>query len=118
VASRKYEIAVDVPHNRLYVILRGFLSAVEIREGGRRIMDVLPRLRDGFDVVTDLSEYLATRGMRRAVRVVPPAFAALLQMWRTSRELGYSAEVAVSIADAQKLLDAAPRSPAPAAPAS
>jgi hypothetical protein len=124
---------VDTRKNRLYIILRGRLSSAAIREASQRIMEDVQRLQPGFDVITDLTEaqsttpeglevlkqaqgFAASHGMRRAVRVVPEAFAALLQMWRSSRELGYPAEIALSMADAHRLLDKAPPSPAVAEP--
>ena len=118
----KCKVVADVVKNRLYVVLQGSLSAAEIRAVAGQVTDQMNRLRPGFDVVTDLSAangtdtegleeltrlqgYVATHGMRRAVRVVPQAFVAMLQMWRTSRQFGYSVDLALSITEAQKILD-------------
>jgi hypothetical protein len=117
-----YGVRTNVRRNRLYIDLYGAISLAEVQEVGKAIASETAKLGPWFDVVTDISscrvgdneiavkikqiqEQLVARGMRHVVRVVGESIRTMLLMWRLSNELGYSAEAAVSCAEADAILD-------------
>jgi hypothetical protein len=121
-----HEIRTDLTKNRLYVTLYGFSSMSQVNDTIREMEEAVHRLKPGFDVVTDISNYkpalpeiaqaiqqmqvfLKQSGMRRAVRIVSTAAQspriASLQFSRTSQAIGYEAEIVSSVAEADRLLE-------------
>lgn len=60
------DIQIDTDRNRLYIILRGFLSDPEMQVAREQIIENVNKLSKGFDVVTDLSTFkpASTQGMK------------------------------------------------------
>jgi hypothetical protein len=54
-----YSIRVDIDRNRLYVTLAGFFSLDEIKKCGDETIEATRRLRSGYDVVTDITQFKA-----------------------------------------------------------
>jgi hypothetical protein len=126
------EIRADLKKNRLYLKLTGFVSDAElVRRSADPILEAAKRLRPGFDIITDLSEFraltadaaeqsqktqdaLAQLGVGRVVRVSPSALPRM-QLARTSKHV-YTAIDVTTMEEAERLLDEAP-SPASGPPA-
>jgi hypothetical protein len=112
----------NVKKRRMYIDLYGAISLAEVQQVARAIAVETGKLGPWFDVVTDISscrvggsdiaaslrgiqEQLAARGMRYAVRVVGESIRTMLMMWRLPDRADYSAETAVSVAEADAILD-------------
>ncbi|HSM50344.1 MAG TPA: hypothetical protein VLA75_02980 [Thermoanaerobaculia bacterium] len=126
----EYECRVDAAKNRLYIRLRGFFRENEVGPLEGTLREALDRLRPGFDVITDVSEFkpanpaaaeairrggemVKARGRRHAVRVVGGFVAGLLQF---KRLLGgvfseKSVRYARTIPEAEQILDNWPPDP-------
>jgi hypothetical protein len=117
-----YGVRSNVKKNRMYIDLYGAISLAEVHEVARAISVEAGKLGPRFDVVTDISscrvgdsaiaakfeeiqEQLAARGMRHVVRVVGESIRTMLLLWRLSNEMGYAADTAVSLAEADTILD-------------
>ena len=121
-----HKISTDLAKNRLYVILYGFSSMDQVNDTIREMKEAVQQLKPGFDVVTDISNYkpalpeiaqaiqsmqvfLKQSGMRRAIRIVSASTQgpriASSQFARTSRAVGYEAEIVSSVAEADRLLE-------------
>jgi hypothetical protein len=101
---------IDPQHNRLILRWVDSLSVSEVDRLQSEIAMLLPKLRPGFDCISDiadmqptshriaeriekLQEYLHSSGMRRVVRIVGKGGGARIaseQMDRTARQAGYS----------------------------
>ena len=102
---------IDQEHNRLILRWVDSLNVTEVDRLQAEIASLLPRLRRGFDCISDianmrpsshhvaeriemLQEFLHGAGMRRVVRIVGEAGGAHIastQMARTAAEAGYTA---------------------------
>ena len=119
-----FDVDTDVRSNRLYIDLSGKLDAETIDEAAKATVEEASRLRDGFDVVTDLSGFrppspeaaepikraqgeLQEMGVDRVVRVVDGDTNKVVvnAFERRSRDVGYSGETADSVDAAEGLLD-------------
>lgn len=117
-----YDIQIDTDRNRLYIILRGFLSDAEMQIAREKIIENVKKLSKSFDVVTDIStfkpasaqgvkefkqaqRYLASHGMRRMVQVVSNDGLAALQISRTAKGIGYAANTVSSVIEADEKLE-------------
>ncbi len=117
-----YSIRYDSKKNRLYLTFEGMLSPEEVNaataEGVRIINE---HLKTGFDVVTDMRKYRASTtesaekigqaqnilielGVSRFVRVVK-SVVGKMQFMRLGTERGIKAAEALTIAQADELLD-------------
>jgi hypothetical protein len=118
------EVKADVVRNRLYVTLKGFSDDDEARQNAKRVVAEIAKLRPGFSVVSDISELKArtsggTRGLEetieayrrhgvgRVVRVVGKEVVGKMQFDRVSREAGLRVDYVATLAEAERLLDAA-----------
>ncbi len=118
----KYDIRADIVKNRLYIKLDGFFSDEELKEGVDKIIVEAKKLTKGFDVINDISSfkpasqtalsemkraqlYVKENGARRVIRVMDQASISSMQLARTSKEAGYDADVAATLAEAEKLLE-------------
>ena len=54
-----YKIRVDIVKNRLYVTLVGFPSLDEMQRCGDETIEATRRLRPGYDIITDITEFKA-----------------------------------------------------------
>lgn len=119
-----FDIETDRRTNRLYVDLEGRLDAETIGEAATETVAAAERLREGFDVITDLTGFrppspeaaepikraqaeLAEMGMDRVVRVADEETNTVVvnAFERRSRDIGYSGETADSVAAAERLLE-------------
>lgn len=121
----KYRIYADVAKNRLYLILSGFFTDDEVNIAADLTIAEIKKLKPGFTIINDISHFKAAtqtgaanikraqvfaneRGAKRVIRVVGKDAAAsaiaAMQFDRTSKQAGYSADIAATVEDAEKLL--------------
>lgn len=122
--SAKSEYRFDREKNRLYIKLSGFFRGKDAPEAIAGLKSALEEVRPGFDVVTDLSEFMpgspaatealskggalvAERGRRNGVRVTGGLMTGLMQFQRMLK--GFFEEsntrYAKSVAEADEILD-------------
>ena len=82
-----YQIKADIDQNRLYITLEGRIDSKESKQAASQVMANMKKLKPGFDVITDISEFepatqkevdvlmqvqkaLIDSGVNRIVRVV------------------------------------------------
>lgn len=116
-----YKVYADTAKNRLYVILRGFLPDATLEVASKEAIKEIDKLKPGCDVISDIStfkpattkgaddikkvqQHLAAHKPGRVIRVVGSEALAEMQMARLSKEAGYVADAAITVADAEKLL--------------
>ena len=117
-----YTVNADVAKNRLYVTLVGYFHFQEMKECTDKTIEELKKLKPGFDVVTDLSEFkpvgqdtldqvtrgqtsLKKAGVRHAIRVEGKMKLASLQFSRLGKDVDYIPDIVGSREEAEKLLD-------------
>ncbi len=117
-----FEVRVGLGKNRLYVKMSGTVSPAEAGTAADEVIREVVRLRPGFDTITSISgleplapealkeigrikTFLATLQRGRVVRVVGRSAQAAVQFERLSRGHGYSAQLAFSLAEAERILD-------------
>jgi cyclopropane fatty-acyl-phospholipid synthase-like methyltransferase len=120
-----YQSRTDIERNRLYITLKGRITAKEAGEATHRIIEDVSTLKPGFDVITDITKFepvtqketealltvhkaLMERGVNRIVRVVGTELKATvgkIQMERTSRQSKIVAENFDSLEEADRYLD-------------
>jgi hypothetical protein len=116
-----YSIRVDLDRNRLYVTLVGFFSLDEIKRCGDETIEATKRLRRGYDVVTDITQFKAgtaevaadvarvqahfrRSGARQGIRIVGSNVLSGMQFRRTGTSAEYNSVNVTSIEEAEKLL--------------
>jgi hypothetical protein len=123
--SFTHDIRADVVKNRLYLRLVGFMTDDQAAEVAETIIQEIQKLRPGFDVINDISslkpasptatehlrraqEASARRGHGRIIRIVGKQAVTQMQWNRTLKasSQGANAEVAATLAEAERLLDA------------
>jgi hypothetical protein len=114
-------VRADVRKNRLYVVLAGFFDDDDARQAADEVIQEIKSLRPGFDVINDISgfrpatqkgaremvraqRFARAAGVDRVIRIVPSETIGSIQFARTSKQAGYEADTAVSIAEADKML--------------
>jgi hypothetical protein len=118
-----YDIRADVPRNRLYLRMSGFMTDEEAERVADTIITEVQKLRPGFAVINDIRELkptspTATEHMRRAqeasskhghgrvIRVVGDQVVTQMQWNRTLKAVsGAGAEVAATVEEAERMLD-------------
>ena len=119
-----YDIDADVRENRLYIDLTGRMTPEKIDEAADVTIEEAEKLRDGFDIVNDVSGFkppspeaakpikraqgqLKEMGVDRVVRVTDEETSQVVvtAFERRSRDVGYSGENADSVTEANRLLD-------------
>jgi len=119
-----YEIEADRRTNRLYLDLTGRMDRDDLEAAADEAVAAAERLRDGFDIVNDLSGFtppspeaakpiqraqkeLVGMGVDRVVRVVDEETSQVVvnAFERRSRDVGYSGETAESVAAAERTLE-------------
>jgi hypothetical protein len=117
-----YKIRVDIVKNRLYVTLIGFPSLDEMQRCGDETIEATRRLRPGYDIITDITQFKAggpdvakdiervqahfqASGARQGVRVVGERALSGLQFSRTGKLAGYNSINVATVAEAEALLD-------------
>jgi hypothetical protein len=122
--SFTYDIRANVAKNRLYLKLEGMMSEADAKKVHDTILAEIRKLKPGWAVINDISalkptsdeataylraaqEASAKLGVKRVVRVVGNQAITNLQWNRTLVDAqGTRADVAATVADAEKLLDA------------
>ena len=118
-----YDVKIDKDRNRIYILLKGFMSSEEIKEAVDLVKENVKHLQPGFDDITDISdfrpattegtlqiknaqEFLSNAGMRSVVRIVKSSITSS-QFKRLAREahVKYHVFEAGSIEEAEKFLN-------------
>jgi hypothetical protein len=117
-----YSIRLDIDRNRLYVTLVGFFSLTEIKKCGDETIEATKRLRRGYDVVTDITQFKAgtadvaadiervqahfrRSGGRQGVRIVGSNVLSGMQFRRTGTSAEYNSVNVKSLEEADKVLN-------------
>jgi len=119
-----FEAEADVRNNRLYLTLTGRMERDELETAADEAVDEANRLREGFDIINDLSGFappspeaakpikraqgeLVEFGVDRVVRVVDEDTSQVVvrAFDRRSKDVGYSGETASSVTEAERMLD-------------
>jgi hypothetical protein len=117
-----YTVKADVAKNRLYVTMVGFFKAEEMKECTDKTIEESKKLKSGYDVVTDISQFkpagpetvkeiergqahFKATGVGRGIRVVGESVLSGMQFTRTGKTIGYDPDTVATVADAEKLLD-------------
>jgi len=119
-----FEAEADVRNNRLYLTLSGRMEREELETAADEAVAAAERLRDGFDIINDLSGFappspeaakpikraqaeLVELGVDRVVRVVDEDTSQVVvrAFDRRSKDVGYSGETAPSVDEAERRLD-------------
>jgi hypothetical protein len=118
-----YEIRTDVPRNRLYMRLVGFMAEADARQVADALLAEYDKLRPGFAIVNDIRELKPTtqeaseqmrraqegavqHGFGRAIRVVGAQVITHMQWTRTLKAAhGREAETAATPEEAERMLD-------------
>jgi hypothetical protein len=121
--SGEYKTWADEKKNRLYIVLKGFMPDDMVKTAADEVVAATKRLRPGFAVINDISEmkpatqagaleirraqeFLKERGVARVIRIVKTENTLTgVQFNRKSSDL-YKADTAVSVAEAEGILDA------------
>ena len=117
-----YEVRVVPGKNRLYFTMAGVVSEEDARAAAERLEEETKRLRPGFDTISNIAgleplppqaleqirrinEHLARFRRGRILRVVGKSAQTAVQFERLSKSYGYSAQLAFSLREAERLLD-------------
>jgi hypothetical protein len=118
-----YTVSADIAKNRLYVKLVGFFDYKEMKEATDKTVTETAKLKRGFDVITDLSQFkpvgqealdevargqahLKNAGKRYAIRVEGKMKLSSLQFSRVGKNVNYMPDIVETMEEAEKLLDA------------
>jgi len=116
-----YDIRSDYSNNILYIILKGFNTDEEAKQGADKVCEEVKKLKSGFNVINDISEFvpaspkaveeikraqefIKSRNVNRVIRIVNQSYIGSMQMSRASKEIGYNADTALSIEEAEQIL--------------
>ncbi|TQQ82699.1 hypothetical protein EGH24_04420 [Halonotius terrestris] len=119
-----FEISADRATNRLYIDITGNVDREEMEDAADKTLSEAEKLRDGFDIINDLSGFqppspeaaepikvaqgeLQEMGLSRTVRVIDDDTSPVVvnAFERRSRDVGYSGEQADSVDAAETLLE-------------
>ncbi len=115
---------IDAAKNRIYIVMEGFLTDAQVKEGADGVIANVAKLRPGFDVINDISKFKPTspagtqdigrvqqfikeKGPRRIIRVVVEGVAKG-QLSRTATSVAHydkDADTASSVAEAERMLE-------------
>ena len=125
--AAEWEARVDEDANRLYIRLAGGFDYASAKAASNAILQVLPNIRKGFDVINDISglgpEFppkalfhlrkvmynLKKMGAARVVRIVPQGQALIRLFDQAAQGAGFQVHTAASLAEAEALLDRSSR---------
>ena len=116
-----YTVRADTVKNRLYVTLVGFFSVEEIKRCGDETIEATKKLRPGYDVVTDITQFkpgvpevahdiervqahFRKSGARQGVRIVGGNVVSGIQFKRTGAHAEYNSVNVPSLEAAEELL--------------
>jgi hypothetical protein len=117
-----YTIRVDTLKNRLYVTLVGYFTLEEITRCGDETIEATAKLRAGYDVITDITQFKAgppevaqdiervqahfrKSGARQGVRIVGGNVVSGMQFRRTGAHAEYSSVNVLTLEAAEDLLN-------------
>lgn len=117
-----YTIRADAQKNRLYVTLVGFFNHDLMKECTDKTIEEVKKLKPGFDVITDISQFkpvgqdavdevargqafFKQAGIRHGIRIEGQATLTSGQFGRAAKTVDYNPNVVPDIAAAEKLLE-------------
>jgi len=117
-----YTVTADVKKNRLYVTLVGYFDYKQMKECTDKTIIELWKLKRGFDVITDISQFkplgqdtlveveraqaqFKKSGIRHGIRVEGKAKLTSIQFSRIGKTVDYIPDTVETLAEAEKLLD-------------
>lgn len=117
-----FTVKADVAKNRLYITLVGFFDANEMKACTDQTILETKKLKPGYDVITDISQFKPTgpeavkeieRGQAHfkateighGIRVVGSSATTSMQFTRTGKSVGYLPDTVSTVAEAEKALD-------------
>jgi hypothetical protein len=117
-----FKIVADIKKNRLYCTLGGFFGTKEMKECSDKTIEECKKLKPGFDVISDISDFKAVgqnaldevkraqaffkqHGVRRAIRVEGKAKLTSIQFTRVGKEVEFTPQTVATLAEAEKILD-------------
>ncbi|MBN1161817.1 MAG: hypothetical protein JXA17_07720 [Dehalococcoidales bacterium] len=118
-----FTVEADILKNRLYCKMVGYFDYNEMKECTDKTITEVKKLKPGFDVITDLSEfkpvgqdtveevargqaYLKKAGVRHAIRIEGKSKITSMQFSRMGKSTDYMPDIVASMEEAEKLLDA------------
>jgi hypothetical protein len=116
-----YKVRANIPQNRLYVTLSGFFQYRDMKECTDSTIMESEKLRPGYDVITDISQFMPVgqktlaevrRGqvffthaaVRYAIRVRGGAILTATQFARSGKAINYTPVTVATLADAETYL--------------
>jgi len=117
-----YTIRVNTLKNRLYVTLVGYFTLEEIKRCGDETIEATAKLRPGYDVITDITQFkpgppevaqdiervqahFRKSGARQGVRIVGGNVVSGMQFRRTGAHAEYSSVNVPTLEAAEDLLN-------------
>ena len=117
-----FSVEADIQKNRLYCKMVGYFDYKEMKDCTDKTILEVKKLKPGFDVITDLSEfkpvgqdtveevargqaYLKKAGVRYAIRVEGKSKLTSMQFSRMGKNTDYIPDIVASMEEAEKLLD-------------
>lgn len=117
-----YTVRADLKKNRLYVKLEGFFEYKEMKEATDKTIEETKKLKSGFDVITDISQFKAVgqdtldevkrgqaffkkAGIRHGIRVQGKAALTGIQFSRIGKMVDYVPDTVETMAEAEKILN-------------
>lgn len=115
-----HAVRADLQKNILYVSLSGFMQPDEVKAAADAVKREARRMKPGFSVINDVQHfkpasqdavaYIAdaqklvhSLSPKRIIRVTGGSSMSGLQLNRTSRQAGYTADTAATVAEAERL---------------
>jgi len=117
-----YSVKADAAKNRLNITLQGFFKVEEMKACTDLTISESRKLKPGFDVITDISQFkpadpetiievergqafLKSAKIGRGIRVLGQSVTSGMQFGRTGKSVGYAPVTVATMAEAEKLLD-------------
>lgn len=125
--AAKWDIRADETKNRLYLKLSGRFDPVSAKIASNHIISISFNLREGFDLINDVSEltltldkkiifhirkvmfHLEQAGLKRSARVVPPGAENTSHLFAKMLPDSISSETAETLEEAEAMLESASR---------
>jgi hypothetical protein len=118
-----FTVEADIQKNRLYCKMVGYFEYKEMKDCTDKTITEVNKLKPGFDVITDLSEfkpvgqdtldeiargqaYFKKAGVRHAIRVEGKSRITGMQFSRMGKSTDYMPDIVATREEAEKLLDA------------
>ncbi|MFL5321098.1 MAG: hypothetical protein ACJ790_15670 [Myxococcaceae bacterium] len=118
-----FEVTANVAKNLITLRLEGVITQAELVKAGEEMLQAIDRLRPGLDFLADVrfvestpefepamsarvADKFRQRSLRRIVRVVGKKAQVAVKFEKASKVFGFSANLAYSMEEAERLLDA------------